>query len=245
MAPGRPYARVVDGLVTHPKVVLIPRAERPAAMGTWVLALSWANEHLQDGYVPGHMVEEIGGTLAGAEALVAAKLWRRRGSGYVFVNWAEHQATREQVEQRREQTRRRVQAHRERKASTAQENSGPVMRYNSVTNAPSSSATDTRHDDDQSWGDPTSESTTARPIHPQPGDNPGDSSVPDYARIAEHVSRLTGRPCSTLSAVGIAEHYLERAKTPPRMANRYVVRCLNNEDPHVLTNYIDTGRWST
>jgi hypothetical protein len=93
---------VDDQLSDHKKVARIPRPARSSAMGLWLLAGSWAKRHKTDGWVPGHMVEELAGTEADAEALCVVKLWTRHKiddeDGFVFVNWAEWQKTREQEE---------------------------------------------------------------------------------------------------------------------------------------------------
>lgn len=246
MPSARPYARVSDGLATHAKVSSIPRSIRAEAMGTWVLALSWSNEHLTDGHIPAHMVENLSGTEAGALALVEAGLWRRRRGGYVFVNWAEHQSTREQVEQRREANRERQNRHRGKKRENPGDDNAGVTRDKGVSNTPSSSQSSsltTTQEIDLSGGDLSSAIHTSRPDSAQPVENV-DSMRPDPERIAVRASELIGEPVDTLTAGLIAEHYLERAQRPPRMATRYVVTCMNREDPAVLANYVHTGRWS-
>lgn len=240
----RPYARVYDGLPSHAKVLRIPRADRAAAMGTWVLCMSWSNEHLTDGYLPAWMVAEVGGSDAGAEALVAVGLWRRKREGYVFVNWSEHNATRDQVEKAREANRTRQQRFRQ-KQPTSGDNPGvddaPVTRDRGARNRPTSTATRTRQQiDDQSLGDHTSAELETGST----GDNPGESVDSELQRIRDWTAELTQRPVHALEAADIRRHYLERAKTPPKRPTGYVLTCLTREEPIVLLNYLDTGRWS-
>lgn len=108
------WFRVDDGFYSHAKVVSIPRAIRAEVIGTWTLCGDWSADHERDGFVPFHMVDELGGTERGADVLVEVGLWRRRRNGFVFVNWKEHQPTRDQLEAKREGNRRRQAAFRAR-----------------------------------------------------------------------------------------------------------------------------------
>jgi hypothetical protein len=101
------WFRVDDSFYDHPKVVSIPRSVRAQAIGTWTLAGNWCAKQLTDGVLPAHQVEEVGGTAAGAQALVKAKLWIRTKTGFRFKNWDEYQPTRAQVEATRESERTR------------------------------------------------------------------------------------------------------------------------------------------
>jgi hypothetical protein len=106
------WFKVDDGFYSHAKVLSIPRASRAAALGTWIICGTWSADKLTDGLVPAHMVEELGGSIDGAEALVLVGLWRSRRGGYLFVNWAEFQPTRENIETQRKSERDRKAAYR-------------------------------------------------------------------------------------------------------------------------------------
>lgn len=99
------WFRVDDKFHSHPKVKMIPRTVRAAAIGTWTLCGTWSADQERDGYVPEYMVDELGGTLEAAQALVDVKLWKRRRGGFQFLNWAEFNPTREQNDARREADR--------------------------------------------------------------------------------------------------------------------------------------------
>lgn len=115
------WFKVDDGFYSHEKVLTIPRGLRAEAIGTWTLCGTWSADKDRDGYVPTHMIEELGATLAGAAALVDAKLWRRNRTGFVFVNWSEFQPTREEkAEKRRAESQRKA----EYRARKAQESGG-------------------------------------------------------------------------------------------------------------------------
>lgn len=120
------WFRVDDGFYSHDKVIRIPRARRAEAVGTWTLCGTWAADKERDGVVPAHMVDELGGTEAGAQALVDVGLWRRRRDAFVFVNWAEFQPTREQLHERRQAESQRKAEYRARKARESGAASGRV-----------------------------------------------------------------------------------------------------------------------
>jgi hypothetical protein len=104
-----PWFKVDDGLVGNKKFSRIPRGERMAATGLWTTAGSWCARELTDGFVPEHMVSEMGGTSRQAASLVSACLWVTASGGYQFVNWDEYQPTREQVESERAAAKARQQ----------------------------------------------------------------------------------------------------------------------------------------
>lgn len=108
-----PWFRVDDQIVGNKKFARIPRADRMAATGLWTTLGSWCARELTGGLVEAHMVTEVGGTTKQAAALVKAGLWEEVESGYQYVNWAEYQPTREQVEADREAAKIRQQRARE------------------------------------------------------------------------------------------------------------------------------------
>lgn len=110
------WYRVDDGFHSHDKVARIPRSIRAEAIGTWTLCGTWSADKERDGFVPAHIVDEVGGTAAGADALVAVKLWRRRRDGFAFVNWEEYQFTRAQLVEKRKSESERKAEYRARKA---------------------------------------------------------------------------------------------------------------------------------
>lgn len=240
------WFKVDDKFHGHEKVKRIPRAIRAEAIGTWTLCGTWSADHERDGYVPEHMIDELGATLAGAEALVTAKLWRRRNGGFVFINWAEWQPTREEQDAKRAATRNRVAEHRARKkAENTGDGSGDVTRYTDDVRAPRPvpSRPDPTDDDGQSIGDLTSEQLDAgQTVHNTVESVEGEPGR--LQRIVDHVHKLTGRTIHPLEAALIREHYVDRAKTHPNDPTRYTLTCLTREEPIVLLNYLDTGRWS-
>lgn len=120
------WFRVDDDFQSHEKVLRIPRAARAAAIGTWTLCGTWSAKHERDGFVPDYIVDELGGTIDGAEALVAVRLWRKNRNGYQFLNWSDYQPTRAQNDERRRAESARKADYRARKARESGGRSGDV-----------------------------------------------------------------------------------------------------------------------
>lgn len=233
---------VDDGFHSHAKVRSIPRGTRAAAIGLWMLAGTWAADKLTDGYVPDYMVDELDGSSELAAVLVAAKLWRVRRGGFVFVNWSKYQLTREQVEARRQAERDRKAAYRDRNRIKPAVDPGSVPPGHLPESEPPSPSPTPSPTPliDQSSGELDSEQPGAGPT----GDNPVES-VDNLDRIAKRAAELTGMPVDRVSAKMIAEHYLDRAKAWPANPTRFVLVCLTREELPVLTNFVQTGRWSS
>jgi len=102
-----PFFLVDDKIHSHRKVRSIPRAQRMAAMGLWSVAGAWCRDTLSDGVIPEFMIDELGGTLRQAEALVRAGLWQSHPGGFSVVHWSDWQDTRATVERKREAWRNR------------------------------------------------------------------------------------------------------------------------------------------
>lgn len=118
------YFFVDDAFYDHPKVKALPRGTvRKGAVSLWTLAGAWSCRYLQDGLIPPHMIEELGGTNKDADALVATDLWHGpdhecdvcpyvpRGH-YLFHDWPQWQKTKDQVERERKASRARMAKYR-------------------------------------------------------------------------------------------------------------------------------------
>lgn len=115
------WFKVDDGFATSPKVLSIPRSERLAAVGLWVIAGTWCAKHLTDGYVPAYMIEEWGADVSHGTALVTARLWVEEDAGYRFHDWGAYQPSREAVESHRARERQRKEEWRKKKAGISGE----------------------------------------------------------------------------------------------------------------------------
>jgi hypothetical protein len=81
------WFKVNDQLSFEKKVIAIPRKQRCAAMGLWVLAGSWCSRELNGGHLPEYMVDELSGDQKMVAALLKVNLWERADDGYQFHDW--------------------------------------------------------------------------------------------------------------------------------------------------------------
>lgn len=105
------WFKVDDHFHASRKLLRVPRRIRLACAGLWVICGSWSAAEELDGYVPSEIVDEFGGTPELVHALVLAGLWTVPDddpAGAVFVNWAEYQPTRAQLDEKRRQDRERM-----------------------------------------------------------------------------------------------------------------------------------------
>lgn len=94
------WGKVDDKLHDHAKA----HAAGKAAMGVWVMALSWSADNLTDGFVPRRVLGRWG-TGSDAKRLATVGLWdeatRDGEPGWQFHDWAHYQPTRSDVQERR------------------------------------------------------------------------------------------------------------------------------------------------
>lgn len=203
-----PWFRVDDKLHDHRKT----RVAKKAAMGVWVLAGSWAMDHLTDGFVPVSVLSRWG-TRKDAETLVDAELWepgeQDGEKGWRFRNWSEFQPSKAEVEAERAATRERVKKWRENN------------RRNGVT---PDVTNDTGTGDVRS---PRPDPTRPDPSMARSGRHltsvPGGLSDDDLTKIAD----ATGG--DTRHATRVAADILGRCVTAPRSPLAYVLRSVGDE----------------
>ncbi len=109
------WFKVDDGFHSSRKVMMIPRHHRLHASGLWVTAGSWSAQEELDGFVPEYMLDEWGATDEVVDALVKAGMWEHSDDGVQFVNWAEYQPTKSDLDEKRAKDRERKAAWREAK----------------------------------------------------------------------------------------------------------------------------------
>ena len=105
------WARIDDTLYDHPKLDRLGR-DRLAGVGLQVLAISWSNRFLTDGFVPEERIPRLGGTLRLAEKLVEAGMWERVAEGFHIHDFHAYSKSRARVLLEREGARERQAAHR-------------------------------------------------------------------------------------------------------------------------------------
>jgi len=231
---------VDDRFASSDPVMRIPRAHRLAAIGLWTLAGTWSAAFLKDGFVPAHMVDEYDGNDI-VQHLLEVKLWRRKGTGYLFNDWKKWQKTREQVEQYRATERTRKANDRARKA----EKTGavpPGSRPDSALSLSSSLTVTNTNNRDQSVGDTSTRGAAPDGIISSPGDEPVDNLAPNFERINNRLREISA-DAQPIAGMLVADYFLGRAKTPPRMATRYVLACIARHQ-NTVENYLHTGKWS-
>jgi len=107
------WFKVDDHFWSHPKTASLS----DAATALWLRAGSWSAGHLTDGRVPVSMLRFFRARRRSADELVTAGLWSLDGETFVFHAWADYQPSKEQVESKREATKNRVNAWRERQSN--------------------------------------------------------------------------------------------------------------------------------
>ena len=93
------YGKICGTLVNHPKT----RKAGNEAMGAWVRMLSWCCEYMTDGLIPEDMALEIAGRREVVERLVELSFIERVNDGLQFHDYADHNITRAQWEEKRAQ----------------------------------------------------------------------------------------------------------------------------------------------
>ena len=113
------WFKVDDRLHSSRKVLSLPRSVRLSAIGLWALAGSWSAHEELDGYIPGYMVAELGGTPHLVAALTKAGLWEVAEGGSKFSKWHEYQPVRADLELARAKETERKRLYRSRGTETA------------------------------------------------------------------------------------------------------------------------------
>jgi len=138
------WAKFCDGFLDHPKVL---KAGEDAA-NLFMRGCIWCSKHLTDGAIPREALRALTvrrDAPALAARLVVVNLWELTPDGWQVHDWRDHNPTRESVEGKREKTREKVAAWREKHAKpvtpeTCEHNCNPVtceVCNRSVTQPPS------------------------------------------------------------------------------------------------------------
>jgi hypothetical protein len=94
------WGRIDDTFYDHPKLDELGRYRLPC-VGLYVLALSWSNRYLTDGYIPFERVKKLGGTKFLAERLVRVGLWDLLVDGYRIHDFLDYNDSGDAVRRRR------------------------------------------------------------------------------------------------------------------------------------------------
>lgn len=104
------WFKVDDRFWSHPKTATLS----DGATALWIRAGSWSAGHLTDGFVPDSALRFFRARRRSAAELVSAGLWSAADGGFVFHDWDVYQPSKEQVSAKREASKNRVNAWRER-----------------------------------------------------------------------------------------------------------------------------------
>jgi hypothetical protein len=94
------WGRIDDTFYDHPKVDELGRYRLPC-VGLYVLALSYSNRYLTDGFIPFERVRKLGGTKFLAERLVRVGLWDLLVDGYRIHDFLDYNDSGDSVRKRR------------------------------------------------------------------------------------------------------------------------------------------------
>ena len=123
------YAKVDVTLAQHHRVLRVPRELRAAALGAWLVALLYTRGHELDGFVPNEAIDQIASKRVIEQLLHVGLLSAHEHDGvhgFLVFRYADHNETKAMIQQRRNETRKRVDESRKRRRNAD---------CNAVTNA--------------------------------------------------------------------------------------------------------------
>lgn len=220
-----PFFQIDDQFHSHPKTAWLS----DGAVALWTRAGSHCAAYLTDGFVDDDTVKRLGGKPRAIEQLLTVKpphtspLWFRVDGGYQFHDWEHYQPTAAEVKENRRKARERMKAVRANKGRTF-DSSSPDVR---VAQSSPSHSIPTEQDSNVSH-------LPKRESYPQDGQPNGVNL--DAVRAA--VQRHCGREASDMDCYRVIGTVMERAKSKPRSATRFVVTAIER-DPFEFQKIID------
>jgi hypothetical protein len=114
-----PWFKVDDRFWSHP----VTSELSDSATALWIRAGSWSACHLTDGEIPKSKLKAFGSRMRAAQELVDAGLWSYSATSQTFSiqNWARYQPEKAQVLKKREDTKNRVNAYRNKDSNAVTE----------------------------------------------------------------------------------------------------------------------------
>jgi hypothetical protein len=104
------FAKVDVELLTHPRVLRIPKGMRAECVGVWTLALLYSRRHELDGFCPLEAIDQVARDKA-VDQLVAVGLVSRDVHdgvhGIRILRYSDRNETREEIARRKESDRKR------------------------------------------------------------------------------------------------------------------------------------------
>jgi hypothetical protein len=113
------WFKVDDRFWSHP----VTSELSDSATALWIRAGSWSACHLTDGEIPKSKLKAFGSRMRAAQELVDAGLWSYSATSQTFSiqNWARYQPEKAQVLKKREDTKNRVNAYRNKDSNAVTE----------------------------------------------------------------------------------------------------------------------------
>lgn len=231
-----PYFPLSDEFHSAPELL----GASDAAVALYARAASWSAFHLTDGHVPSAALPLLTSSHEqGSAELVERKVWRRTRGGFQFVSWPK-EATRSNVEAKREASKRRQQKHRSTQDVPSRRDKRVTNTVtDGVTNGVSHSAHATPHQRELS-------DESSPPCSPPAGDGakPPAKREPDrFDEFWQTYPKRVGKQAAIKAwrkALGITD-----ADTIIEGARRYAAS-RNGEDPRYTahpTTWLNGGRW--
>lgn len=98
------WVRIHDGAMTHPKVLRL----NDRAFRLWVWGLTYAQQHLTDGWLPALAIP--GALIKGIKDVIAVNLWAAVDTGYQIHDYLDWNDSRETVTKKRTEAKDRMAA---------------------------------------------------------------------------------------------------------------------------------------
>lgn len=216
-----PWAKIDDQLSFHPKTIQAGNE----AMGVWVRALSYACQHLTDGFISNQFVVALNGEQS-AVRLVDAGLWIPAEGGFVFKDFHDYQPSSDSTKNRRDElARQRSEAGKR----------GALTRWNGKTDG-KPMANDMANDMANEW------QTVSQNDSPVPVPDPIKNSIEDlFEKFWSLWPRKEGKATARKSFVkavksipadelmNLTQAYLAHPQCPPVKFLRHASTWLNQE----------------
>lgn len=110
------WAKLDDTAHSHPKLLAAIGTRPIAPLELWTLAMSYGSAYATGGQIPSSWVARFKGGAKAAAKLVEVGLWHDAPEGWAFHDWEDYQPSPDEIEKKREQSRRRQRERRERLA---------------------------------------------------------------------------------------------------------------------------------
>jgi hypothetical protein len=102
---GLPWVKLDTNLPQNPKILYLIEDKRHRAIAVYMFGLAYSGAQGTDGFLPAACLPVIHATRADARNLVEVGLWIETVGGWEINDWAEHQLSSEETQQRKKKAR--------------------------------------------------------------------------------------------------------------------------------------------